>query len=111
MVDIVVKGDSSWKLLFEKPDEIRGLRAEKTVLPVVILKMLAKRYALHPTKRFSIKPVYPPLVPKYEDPMSDMLFFNVQENVDGQTAAELLETLDRNVYLGIQVPDDENAAI
>jgi hypothetical protein len=91
-------GDSCWKLLFQAPDNIGGLRANNRVLSVLQILALSNKYPLHGTKRF---------IATYTRDVEGLALYHVEESKDGATPEDLLASLNEKNLLGARTSSSD----
>ena len=93
-----LRGNYCWKLLFQAPDNIQGLRANHRVLSVGQIIALSIKYPLHDTNRFTAT---------YSQDIEGLALYHVEEKADGATPKELLASLDTKNLLGARTSSSD----
>lgn len=95
-----LRGNCCWKLLFQAPDDIQGLRANNQVLSVGQILALSIKYPLHDTKCFTAI---------YSRDIDGLALYHIEEKADGATPKELLASLDMKNLLGARTSSSDEA--
>jgi len=95
-----LRGNSCWKLLFQAPDNIQGLRSNHQVLSVGQILALSIKYPLHDANRFTAT---------YTRDIDGLALYHVEEKADGATPKELLASLDTKNLLGARTSSSDEA--